>query len=54
MGASVLIFISYALTNISPHFLWLASLGFILNWLGDSLDGTLARHRHIERGPSFW
>jgi len=49
MGASVLIFISYALTNISPHFLWLASLGFILNWLGDSLDGTLARHRHIER-----
>ena len=49
IGASVLIFVSYALTNISPHFLWLASLGFILNWLGDSLDGTLARYRHIER-----
>lgn len=49
MGASVLIFVSYALTNISPNFLWLASLGFILNWLGDSLDGTLARYRHIER-----
>jgi phosphatidylglycerophosphate synthase len=49
IGASVLIFVSYTLTNISPHFLWLASLGFILNWLGDSLDGTLARHRHIER-----
>ena len=49
IAASVLIFISYALTNISPHFLWLASFGFILNWFGDSLDGTLARYRHIER-----
>jgi phosphatidylglycerophosphate synthase len=47
--ASVLIFISYILTRISPHFLWLASFGFILNWFGDSLDGTLARYRHIER-----
>ncbi len=49
IAASVLIFISYTLTNISPHFLWLASFGFILNWFGDSLDGTLARYRHIER-----
>jgi phosphatidylglycerophosphate synthase len=47
--ASLMIFISYSLTHISPNFLWLASLGFILNWMGDSLDGTLARHRHIER-----
>lgn len=52
IGASILVFVSYALTNISPHFLWLASFGFILNWLGDSLDGTLARYRHIER-PRF-
>jgi phosphatidylglycerophosphate synthase len=50
--ASILIFISYSLTHISPLFLWLASLGFVLNWFGDSLDGTLARHRHIER-PRF-
>lgn len=47
--ASILIFVSYGLTRISPNFLWLASLGFILNWFGDSLDGTLARYRHIER-----
>ncbi len=47
--ASILVFISYVLTHISPHFLWLASIGFILNWFGDSLDGTLARYRHIER-----
>ncbi len=29
--------------------MWLASLGFIINWLGDSLDGTVARYRNIER-----
>lgn len=47
--ASFIIFFSYILTRISPAFLWLASLGFVLNWFGDSLDGTLARYRHIER-----
>jgi phosphatidylglycerophosphate synthase len=47
--ATVLIFVSYILTNWNPGFLWLASFGFLLNWFGDSLDGTLARHRHIER-----
>lgn len=30
-------------------FLWLASLGFVINWFGDSLDGTLARYREIQR-----
>ena len=41
--------VSYGLSNLSPNFLWLASLGFLINWFGDSLDGTLARYRHIER-----
>ncbi|HAE86007.1 MAG TPA: CDP-alcohol phosphatidyltransferase [Anaerolineaceae bacterium] len=27
-------------------------LGFVINWFGDSLDGTLARYRHKER-PNF-
>jgi len=49
IGASVLIFISYSLTNVSPNYLWLANLGFFLNWFGDSLDGTVARYRKIER-----
>ncbi len=48
LGA-VLIFASYILTNIHPAFLWLASLGLVINWYGDSLDGTLARYRKIER-----
>jgi archaetidylinositol phosphate synthase len=46
---SVLIFFSYWLTSITAHFLWLASLGLVINWFGDSLDGTLARYRKIER-----
>ncbi len=47
--ASFLIFISYALTFYHKAFLWLASFGFLLQWFGDSLDGTLARYRKIER-----
>lgn len=47
--ASILIFASYALTIYNKNFLWLASLGFIINWFGDSMDGTLARVRKIER-----
>ena len=46
---SVLIFISYLLTRWNPAFLWLASLGIFINWFGDSLDGTLARYRNIQR-----
>ena len=43
---------SYILSTWDRNFLWLASLGFVINWFGDSLDGTLARYRHIER-PVF-
>ena len=48
LGA-LLTMVSYGLSNYHPGYLWLASLGFIINWFGDSLDGTLARYRHIER-----
>jgi phosphatidylglycerophosphate synthase len=48
LGAMI-IFISYCLTNIDRNFLWLVDLGFAINWFGDSLDGTLARYRKIER-----
>ncbi len=46
---ALLILFGYGLSGLSRDFLWLASLGFLVNWFGDSLDGTLARHRHIER-----
>lgn len=45
----LIIFAAYLLTQRSPAFLWLASFGFVVNWFGDSLDGTLARVRKIER-----
>jgi phosphatidylglycerophosphate synthase len=41
--------VSYALSTYDKNLLWLASLGFVINWFGDSLDGTLARYRKIER-----
>lgn len=47
--ATILTSASYILCHRNPGFLWLASFGIFLNWFGDSLDGTLARFRHIER-----
>jgi len=49
---SVMCFIGYWLSNGSAWWLWIVNLGFIVNWYGDSLDGTLARYRKIER-PKF-
>jgi phosphatidylglycerophosphate synthase len=48
LGAFI-IFFGYVFSRYHPAFFWLASFGFFVNWLGDSLDGSLARHRHIER-----
>ena len=39
----------YVLSRWSLTWLWLASVGLLINWFGDSLDGTLARVRRIER-----
>jgi phosphatidylglycerophosphate synthase len=44
--------LAYALTRYNPAWLWVASLMLAVNWLGDSLDGTLARVRATER-PRF-
>ena len=40
---------AYALSNRDVQWLWLANAAIVVNWFGDSLDGTLARHRRIER-----
>jgi phosphatidylglycerophosphate synthase len=48
VGAMVAFF-GYALSRWHPGFLWLATAGLIVNWFGDSLDGTVARFRKIER-----
>ncbi len=39
----------YLLTNYSPVWLWLSSVGVVMHWLGDSMDGTLARVRNQSR-----
>jgi phosphatidylglycerophosphate synthase len=41
--------VGYALSLFSDYYLWLSSFGLLINWFGDSLDGTVARFRHIER-----
>src|SRR4030066_1528009 len=49
IAGALIIILGYVLSNFHPAFFWMASLGFFINWFGDSLDGTLARYRHIER-----
>jgi archaetidylinositol phosphate synthase len=44
--------VAYQLSNESLDWLWAASALLVLQWLGDSLDGTLARVRRIER-PTY-
>ena len=39
----------YALSNLNLHWLWLSCLGLLINWFGDSLDGSLARVRNTQR-----
>lgn len=48
LGATV-ITVGYGLSNHNWHWLWLSNAGLLINWFGDSLDGTLARVRRIER-----
>jgi archaetidylinositol phosphate synthase len=40
---------AYVLSNGDRAWLWAASGLLVVHWLGDSLDGTLARVRRIER-----
>ena len=47
--AAVGIAAAYALSNRDPAWLWAASALLVVHWLGDSLDGTLARVRRSER-----
>ena len=53
---SLLAGVAYAMVGMGEIkgnlWLFVASLGFFINWFGDSLDGTLARYRHHER-PNY-
>ena len=52
MLGAVVIFTGYAASGSDPAWLWLAIAGYFIQWFGDSLDGSLARFRKIER-PRF-
>jgi phosphatidylglycerophosphate synthase len=50
--AAIGIATAYVLSNGDRDWLWAASALLIVHWLGDSLDGTLARVRRAER-PTY-
>lgn len=50
--AALAVAVAYQLSNESLSWLWVASALLVLQWVGDSLDGTLARVRGIER-PTY-
>jgi archaetidylinositol phosphate synthase len=52
VSGALLAAVGFCLTPWSIRSLWIASIGLVANWFGDSLDGTLARYRGIER-PRF-
>ena len=52
LAAAFVIGAAYALSNGSPAWLALAVAGYFVHWFGDSLDGTIARYRQVER-PRF-
>lgn len=49
LGAAVLALAGYLLARYHPAWFWLVNAALVLNWLGDSLDGHVARLRGIER-----
>jgi phosphatidylglycerophosphate synthase len=51
-AGAVLVAAGYMLSWLDSEWLGLSLAGYIINWFGDSLDGSLARWRHIER-PSY-
>lgn len=52
VAGAVLVLLGYLASRSMPGFLWLASLGLVVHWFGDSMDGSLARWRKTER-PVF-
>jgi archaetidylinositol phosphate synthase len=49
LAGQILAGVAYALASQDGRFLWLVNGLLVVNWLGDSLDGTLARVRRRQR-----
>lgn len=52
VAGAAAVFAGYAASGANEAWLWLAVAGYFINWFGDSLDGSIARFRKIER-PGF-
>ena len=48
IGAAMIL-AGYAGSVVDRNWLWLSVAGYLVHWFGDSLDGSLARFRSIER-----
>ncbi len=48
-AGAVMVGAGYILSDQNLAWLWLTQIGYLINWFGDSLDGSLARFRGIER-----
>nr|WP_246543878.1 CDP-alcohol phosphatidyltransferase family protein [Novosphingobium profundi] len=49
MFGAFVIFSGYILSNLGDGWLWMSIAGYFIHWFGDSMDGSLARYRKIER-----
>lgn len=52
VAGAFLVMLGFIAYRVSYWAVILVAIGLLLNWLGDSLDGSLARYRKIER-PDF-
>jgi phosphatidylglycerophosphate synthase len=52
MVGAAMILAGYMASNVAPGWLLLSIAGYFVHWFGDSMDGSLARFRRIER-PNF-
>ncbi len=49
MVGALMVFAGYLASNLAEDWLWLSIAGYVVQWFGDSTDGSLARYRKIER-----
>ncbi|GGN58053.1 MAG: CDP-alcohol phosphatidyltransferase [Novosphingobium sp.] len=49
MVGAFMVFAGYVTSNLGDGWLWWSILGYVIQWFGDSMDGSLARYRKIER-----
>lgn len=49
---ALLVCLGFALAWYDYRWIWLSTIGLVIHWYGDSLDGSLARYRNTQR-PTY-